>query len=412
MDQRIVVTGLGCIGSHGTTTHDFKKSLLAGDTGIGPIDAFDTSEYRSRQAVLLQDYDAAAFIDPARLRRVDRIGRLVLSSCRLALDDASLTGVSEARREQVGVALGSYTVGVRSTVEYLDNLISHGPSGASPFLFSSTVGNAAASLCGIEFGLRGPNITLTNKEASSLAAVAAACRLLRHRHAEAVVCGGADEVEPVFYSVLDRFGVLSPVDHGEEHSRPFDRRRNGFVLGEGSFLLVVESLTAVTSRDADWYGEILGIGATASIGALNQWPMTAEPLTRCMQSALDNSGVSEAEVDVVFASANSTTQLDQVESEALTDVFGPHGAPVVSLKGAIGEFGGTGAAAIAAALLCLQDDVVPPTVGCDEPDPSLNVDVSSRRRTIRPGPRGPVALVNSFASGGTNYSVVVRGNPT
>ncbi len=411
MPQRIVVTGIGCIGSLGTGTQEFKNGLLGGSTGIGPISAFDTSQYRSRRAALLKDFDAAAFIDPSRLRRVDQIGRLVLSSCRLALDDARLTRTAEVVLEQVGVALGSYTVGVRSTVEYLDNLIAHGPAGASPMIFSNTVGNAAASLCGIEYGLRGPNITLTNKEASSLAAVSAAFQLLKHQHAKVIVSGGADEVEQVFYSVLDQFGVMSPTDGGEEASRPFDRRRNGFVLGEGGFLLVLEQLTSATSRDVDWYGEIMGIGATASTAPLNQWPINSEQLTTCMRKALQVSGVSETDVGVVFASANSTQRLDRLEAEALTEIFGRNGVPVVSLKGAMGEFGGAGAAGMAAALICMRDGVIPPTVGCDEPDPDLEVDVTSSQRPIQSAPGGTVALINSFASGGTNYSIVIRGNP-
>jgi len=410
MTQRIVVTGLGCIGSLGTGTEQFKSGLLSGCSGIAPISTFDTTHYHSHRAGVLQNFDAAAFIDPARLRRVDHIGRLVLSACRLALDDARLTHLAEVGREQIGVALGSSTVGMRSTVEYLDSLMAHGPVGASPFLFSSTVGNAAASLCGIEFGLRGPNITVTNKEASSLAAVSAAYRLLKHRHANAIVTGGGDEVEEVYYSVLDRFGVMSPMDGGEEASRPFDRRRNGFVLGEGGYLLVLERLTSATSRGSEWYGEVLGIGSSSSTGALNQWPTTSAQLTSCMREALRASRVSETDVAVVFASANAT-QLDRVEANALLDVFGRSGVPVVSLKGALGEFGGTGAASAVAALLCLRDGMIPPTVGCDEPDPDLGLNVASSTRPIPIGARGTVALINSFSSGGTNYSIVIRANP-
>jgi 3-oxoacyl-[acyl-carrier-protein] synthase II len=361
---------------------------------------------------MLTAFDAESFIDPARLRRVDQFGRLSLSACRLALDDARLTGVKASVRDQVGVVLGSYTAGVRSTVEYLENLTAHGPAGASAMSFSNTVGNAAASLCGIEYGLRGPNVTLSNKEASALAAIALAFRLVRQLRAAAVVTGGADEIEPMFYSVHDRFRVLSPTDGGEEASRPFDIRRNGFVFGEGGYLLVLEPMTSADTRGAGWYGEVLGVGATASVCRLNDWPADSLQLARCMRMALDSAGVPAGNVDVVFASANSTPQLDRLEASALSDVFGRGGVRVVSIKGAVGEFGAAGAASTAAALLCLREGVIPPTVGCDELDAELGVDVSSAARALPAGANGRIAMINGFASGGTNYSLVLRGNPS
>jgi 3-oxoacyl-(acyl-carrier-protein) synthase len=313
--------------------------------------------------------------------------------------------------EAVGVVMGSQTAGVRSTVGYLENLAARGAAGVSAMDFSNTVGNAPASLCGIEYGLRGPNVTLSNKEASALAAMAFAFRLVVQRRATAIVTGGADEIEPVFYAAHDRFRVMSPTDGGEEASRPFDRRRNGFVFGEGAFLLLLEQMTSAVARKMDWYGEVLGIGGTASPCRLNDWPADPSELARCMRMALDCARLSLNDVDVVFASANSTPRLDRLEADALTEVFGQGGVPVVSIKGAIGEFGSVGAASTAAALLCLRRGFIPPTAGCNEPDPELGVDVASRARALPVRADGAVALVNSFASGGANYSIVLRGNP-
>lgn len=409
MTERIVVTGIGCIGGLGFRTQEFTDGLLSGRTAVRPITAFDTSQYRSHSAATLIGFDAATFVDPAKLRRVDQLGRLVLSACRLALDDSRLTDAEAPLRDQVGVVLGSDSAGVRSTVEYLENLTSRGPAGVSAMSFSNTVGNASASLCGIEYALRGPNVTLSNKEASGLAAIAFACGLVKQNRATAVVTGGADEIEELFYAVHDRFHVMSPTDGGEEASRPFDRRRNGFVLGEGGFLLVLEQMTSATARGIPWYGEVLGVAATASLCRLNDWPADSSQLARCMRAALESAAVPASDVGAVFASANSTARLDRLEADALRQVFGRRGVPVASIKGALGEFGAVGAAATAAALLCLREGIIPPTVGCEELDTTLGVDVSATARALPLGAKGAIAMINSFASGGTNYSLVLRG---
>lgn len=408
MAERIVVTGIGCIGGLGIRNQEFTEGLLSGRTAIKPITAFDTSPYRSHCAATLAGFDAATLVDPAKLRRVDQLGRLVLSACRLALDDSRLTDAGAPLRDTVGVVLGSNSAGVRSTVEYLDNLTSRGPSGVSAMNFSNTVGNASASLCGIEYALRGPNVTLSNKEASGLAAIAFACGLVKQNRATAVVTGGADEIEELFYAIHDRFRVMSPTDGGEEASRPFDRRRNGFVLGEGGFLLVLEQMASATARGIPWYGEVLGVASTASLCRLNDWPADSSQLARCMRAALESAEVPASDVDVVFASANSTVKLDRLDAAALGEVFGRRGVPVVSIKGAVGEFGAAGAAATAAALLCLREGVIPPTVGCEELDTTLGVDVSPTARTLPFAAEGSLAMINSFASGGTNYSLVLR----
>lgn len=405
MPEPIVVTGVGCVSGLGIGVAELRQGVLSGRTAVAPIRAFDTAACRSQCAATLDGFDPVRFVSPARLRRVDRIGGIALAACRLALDAAALTQSGDAVRNRVGVVLGSYSAGVRTTIEYLDTLIERGPAGASPMMFSNTVGNAAASLCAIEHALRGPNVTLTNKEASAGAAIAMAFYLLRQGRARAIVTGGVDDLEPTFFAIHDRLRVLAS---GDEASRPFDRRRNGFVLGEGGFLVVLEQLSSATARRVDWDLELLGVGATASACATNQWPDDAGPLSRCMRMALDAAKVPSDRVGVVFASANSTQQLDRLEAEALTEVFRSRRVPVVALKGALGECGGGGATAVATAAACVRARVMPPTAGCDQPDPQLNVDVSTVSRPWPGAGDERIGLLNSFASGGTNYSLVVR----
>jgi 3-oxoacyl-[acyl-carrier-protein] synthase II len=400
MGDNVVITGMGCVSSLGVGADTFVDRLLAGESGIRPVTTFSTDGCRSHAAAMLRDFDAGRYFDPMKLRRVDEGGRLGLVSCRLAVEDARLP----TNTDEIGVVLGTATSGVHSTVQHLHKLATGGPAAVPAMGFANTIANAAASLCAVEFGLRGPNVTIGQKQASALAAIAFALAGLRQKRAAAFVCGGIDDFEERFFAVHDRMHVLSPTDGGEEASRPFDLRRNGFVLGAGGHLVVVETAASAARRGAASYGDVLGVGCGASASALGAWPTEPSGIVRAMRAALTDAGVEPAEVDVVFASANSTPMLDRVEALAIADVFGPGGVPVVSLKGAIGECGASGGAALIAALLGLSSGVIPPTFGCDRPDPACPVDVSPLPRPAR----GRLAIINSTADGGAQYCLVVR----
>lgn len=400
MRERVVVTGAGCVSSLGTGVETFAAELLAGRGGIAPVSAFDTAACRSHTAALLRDFDPARYVAPLKLRRMDEVGRLALAACRLALEAAGLP----AGNDRVGVSLGSATAGLHSTIGHMHALATGGPASVPAITFSSTVGNAAASLCAIEFGLRGPNVTFAQKQASSIAAIAYAAAAIADGRADAFVTGGADDFEERFFRVHDRFHVLSPTDGGEEALRPFDRRRNGYVLGAGGHLLVVESARAAEARGAEVAGEILGIGRAGAPCELNGWPETPVGLVAAMRQALSEGSLAAGGVDVVFASANGTRTLDRTEAMALEQVFGAHAVPVVALKGALGDFGAAGAAALTAAFSCLRRGMIPPTLGWSDPDEACRVDVSGEPRPCR----GPVALINATAAGGSHYSLLVR----
>jgi 3-oxoacyl-[acyl-carrier-protein] synthase II len=399
MLQRVVITGIGCISSFGIGQRPLVEALLAGLSGIRPITAFDTSSCRSRCAATLDGFDPTAFIPPLKLRRVDAVGRLALVCTRLLLDDAALA-LGAGGSDELGVALGTLTAGMDSTIEYLQGLNRFGPAGAPALLFSNTVSNASASLCAIEHGLRGPNVTFNQREASSLAAIAYASGLIRDGRVAAMISGGADRLEETFFKAQERFGPFAR----DEASRPFDRHRRGFVPGEAGALLLFETADAAAARGARVYGELLGIGMTASRAELNGWPLDASGTVRAMQMALDDAEMAASAVDAVFATANGSKRLDTLEAAAIRTVFGSRDVPVVSLKGAIGESGTAGATALAVALLTMVDGVVPPTVGFSTPDPDCPVNVSSEAQPVG----GPTFLVNAVASGGTSYSLVAR----
>jgi 3-oxoacyl-[acyl-carrier-protein] synthase II len=398
MRERVVVTGIGCLSSLGVGAGTFVDELLAGHSGIAPVTRFSTEGCRSHSAALVRGFDPAQFIDPMKLRRMDEVGRLALVSCRLAAEDARLPADSD----EIGVVLGSATAGLHSTVTHLHSLVTAGPASVPALGFSNMIGNAAASLCALEFKWRGPNLTVSQKQASALSAMAFAADLLEQGRAAAFLCGGVDDIEEKFYRVHDRFRVLSPADGGQEASRPFHAGRNGFVLGAGGHMLVLETASSAKARGVAAYGEILGVGASSSVCRSNAWPTDPAGSVRAMRDALARASVAPADVSVVFAAANASRELDRIEALAIDEVFGPFGVPVVSIKGAIGESGASGAASLSAALVALQRGVLPPTLGCEPRDTTCRVDVSPAARPSK----GRVTLVNATADGGAHYSFV------
>ena len=258
MSERAVISGIGCVSCFGIGHRAFIEAATSGGCGVTPITAFDTSDCSSHHAAMITGFEPSTFISPFKLRRVDAVGRVAVACAHLLFDDAACSP-GPAGSDDIGIALGTFTAGLDSLVEYLVGLTDRGPTGVPAILFSNTVANAPASLCAIEFGLRGPNVTFNQREASSLGALVFSIGAVRQERVAAMVTGGADCLEETFFKVHDRFRALSPMrgrrsDGEDEAIRPFDARRNGFVLGEGGFLLLVESATAAQRRGAHIYG--------------------------------------------------------------------------------------------------------------------------------------------------------------
>jgi 3-oxoacyl-[acyl-carrier-protein] synthase II len=246
-------------------------------------------------------------------------------------------------------------------------------------------------------------MTISHKEASGLAAVAGAVDLIREGRAAALITGGADAVFETFYKAHDRFAVMSPDGAFSSRLAPFDAARDGFVLGEGAFGLWVERAGGAGRARA--HGEILGVAASSAAVPINAWPNRPDALARTMRLAIEDAGLGSDAIDVVYASANATRELDAAEAVALTSLFGGSRTVVTSVKGALGESGASGSAACAAAFLCGAVGRVPPIAGLTDPDPAA---ASLRLARAAVDAPGPIALVNSFASGGALFSVVLR----
>lgn len=333
-----------------------------------------------------------------KLRRMDTTGPYALVALQQAMESAKYPVTTDGDG-RAGVVLGTFSAGGQATNEYLESLFRGGPSGAPALLFNSTVGNAAAGLAGLEYKLCGPNATISQKEASGLAAIATAVDLLRLGRADQMGAGGMDAIYDLFYRAHDRFDVMSDAHAFDESLSPFGRSRRGFVLGEGAFVLWL-------ARGGERaLGEILGTAAASAECALNAWPSDPEPLVRTMSLALEDAGLRASDVNVVYASANATARLDEMEARALATLFGGSPTIVTSIKGAIGECGASGAAACVAAVLCGAAGRVPPIAGLRDADPIAQ---SLRLADANVEAPGEVVLVNSVASGGAVVSAVLR----
>jgi 3-oxoacyl-[acyl-carrier-protein] synthase II len=394
------VAGIGIVSSFGASHEAFRDALLDGSTSIAPIAEFDLAGCRTILAGELKTFQPTDWISPMKLRRLDRTGVYAVAATKLALADAGTTVPADGD-DRTGVVLGTWTAGGQSTQQFLDALFRSGPTGAPALLFDSTVGNSAAGLTGLEFKLRGPNVTVSHKEASGLAAIVGAADLLREERADALVAGGVDAIFETFFKAHDRFKVMSPDAQFSRRLAPFDEEAAGFVMGEGAFLFwMVPGGQTIRS-----HGEILGVAASGAAVAINAWPDQPDALERTMRLALDDAGIGPGDVSVVYASANATS-LDDVEARALLDVFGDDGPIVTSVKGALGESGAAGSAACAAAFLCGAAGKVPPIAGFAAAHGRAAARLSLARETI--DLPGPIALVNSFASGGALFSAVLR----
>ena len=402
-EHRVVITGLGIISSIGIGKEDFWKNCFQGVSGIKPIRGFDVSSYRSKLGAQLPENDFRAFIKPTNLRRMDRIGKIMVSAVRLAIDDSGLDlGKEDSNR--MGISIGTGLGSSNTVDQFFRSLLKDGPTGATPLLFQTAVPNAITSHCSIEYGIKGVNITFSHKETSTEMAIAFAYHLLQEGRADIILAGGGDELSEPLYHVYSKLGALSPGrGKGVEGMRPFDKDRNGIVLGEGSGILVLETLEHAEKRGARVYAEIAGIGLSGSTDGVLRYDLNGESMAKAISLAAKEPST----VDYISAAANSTIDLDQAETIAMRKVFGKRASEisVSSLKSIIGEFDGSGGIRACGVALSLHHRMIPPTIGTEHLDPKCDLNVvlgQSKRKEIRS------AILNGCSNGGSNISLWFR----
>jgi 3-oxoacyl-[acyl-carrier-protein] synthase II len=400
MSHRVVITGLGIVSSIGVGKEVFWKNCLQGISGIKPIQGFDVSSNRSRLGAQLLEVEFKAFIKPANLRRMDRIGKIVVSAVRLAIDDSGLNLKGEDS-SRIGISIGT-GLGSSDTVDqFFRSVLKEGPTGAAPLLFQTAVPNAITSHCAIEYGIKGVNLTFSHKESSTEMAMTFAYHLLREGKANVIFAGGGDELSEPLYHVYSMLGVLSPGrGKGREGMRPFDQERNGIVLGEGSGILVLETLEHAKKRGARIYAEMAGAGLSGSIDGPLRYDLKGDSIARAMSLATEELRI----VDYISSAANSTPDLDRAEALAIRKVFKERTKEISinSLKSMLGEFDGSGGIRACGVALSLYHGMIPPTIGTGHLDRQCDLNVvlgGSKKREIRS------ALLNGCSNGGSNLSV-------
>lgn len=409
-DRRVVVTGIGVVSPLGCDLTTFWDRLLQGHCGIGPISRFDVSQYDCRIAAEVRDFDPTpAFPNPKELRRTDRFVQFAVHAGWQALRDAGLQ-LDQLNRDRVGAFIGSGIGGLETTGDQHQILLNRGPGRVSPFMIPMLILNMGAGMFSMYHNLRGPCLATCSACATANHAIGEAWRTLKMGDADVIFAGGSEAtIVPLGISGFCAMRAMSTRNEDPLHaSRPFDRDRDGFVMGEGSGVLVLEELEHAQKRGAHIYCELVGYGNTADAYHLTAPSPGGEGAARCMQMALRSANLNPTDIDYINAHGTSTPQGDICETEAIKTVFGDHARrlAVSSTKGATGHMlGAAGAVEMAVCAKVLQTGIVPPTLNLEHPDPACDLDYVPH--TARPL-KVEAILNNSFGFGGHNATLAAR----
>ncbi len=410
MPRRVVVTGIGAVTPLGTGAEKAWQRLLNGESGVGPITKFDTSAFSVRIAAELKDFDAQDFMEKKRVRRTDPFIHYALAATSMAIEDSRLS-INEHNAPRVGVVIGTCIGGMLTYEKNVVTLREEGPDRISPFFVTGFIPNMALAEIAIAYGMKGPSQCVVTACATGGNAIGDALRHIQRGDADAMIAGGSDAyILPVGIAGLGRMGALSTRnDEPERASRPFDKDRDGFVIGEGAGVLVLEDLETALGRGAPIYGEVLGYAT--NVDGFHITEPDTENQARCISIALSDAGIRPEQVDYVNAHGTSTPSNDRSETAALKLAFGEHAykLAISSNKSMIGHLlAGAGAVEAIFTLLSIRDSIVPPTINLETPDPECDLDYVPN--TARPMDVN-IAISESFGFGGSN-AVVVLGKYT
>lgn len=406
--ERVVVTGLGAVTPIGHTVAEFWTSLTAGVSGVRPITQFDTDGVPVRIAAEVTGWDPTDYLDAKEVRRSHRSAHFALAATEQALEDADLA-ITPANSDRVAVVVNTGIGGGVELEQAGQDFAAKGPRRVSPLLVPMIMPNAVACLVSIHAGARGPVITSTSACASGTQAVIEAFHLLRRGDADVVITGGTEApITPVAVSSFANAHALSRHNDGpEKASRPFDRDRDGFVIGEGGIVLILETESHARRRNARLYAEVAGGALTADAYHITAPDPDGDGAVRAMSQALAASGVVPDDIDAVFAHGTSTPLNDATETRAIKAVFGEHAhdLAVSATKSMVGHLlGAAGMISALAAILAVKENVVPPTINLEHPDPDCDLDYvphTSRSQRV------DAAMVNAFGFGGQNAVTVL-----
>ena len=409
-DRRVVITGMGVISPVGNDLETFWASLKAGKSGIDRITAFDISQYDCKIAGEVRGFDPkTVFKNPKDVRRTDRFAQLAMAAAKMAMADSALEMGSE-NADRFGVLVSSGIGGLKTLEDQYTILLSKGPKRVSAFTIPMLISNMASGLISMEFGLRGPNMCIVTACATSNNAIGESWRMIKFGDADVFLAGGSEAA--IIPIGLAGFGAMKALstrnDEPERASRPWDRDRDGFVIGEGAGVVVVEELERAKKRNAKIYCELVGYGLSADAHHMTAPPHDGGGAAKAMELALEHAQLSIDQVDYINAHATSTGLGDVAETRAIKTVFGDlaKSVSISSTKSMTGHLlGGAGAVEMAVCALAIRDGVIPPTINLDHPDEECDLDFTAHTAREK---KVSVALNNSFGFGGHNATLVVK----
>jgi 3-oxoacyl-[acyl-carrier-protein] synthase II len=409
MNKRIVVTGIGVLSPIGTGLDQFTEALRKGVSGANRITSMDVSAFSTQIAAQVKDFVPENYMDRKKARRMARFTQLGVAAASMAIKDSGLDFTKEDL-SRIGVITGTGMGGLDVIEEEEQVLLSKGPRRVSPFLIPMIITNMLPGEIAIEYGMTGPNYAVTSACASSNHAMGDALRLLRYGDADVVISGGSEAaITPLGLAGFCSIKALSGRnDAPEKASRPFDKNRDGFLMGEGAAIIILETLEHALKRGAKIYGELAGYGASDDAFHMTAPNPEANSAVQAMKSAIADAGITTANIDYINAHGTSTEMNDKIETLAIKKVFGDQAykIPVSSTKSMTGHLlGAAGAVELAATLMCMNHGFIHPTINYETPDPDCDLDYvpnTARQQQIT------CALSNSLGFGGHNAAVIIK----
>lgn len=408
--RRVVVTGIGVVSSIGFGKEAFWKALVSGQSGVSPISAFDTTPFTTHFAGEIKHFDPSPYILPKKLKRMDRTTQLAVVASKMAVQDAGLDFQQNGGREKTGVIIGTALAGVGYILEQHTTLMQKGPMRINPFTALASFPDACAGNVSIELGVTGPSFSIATACSSASDACGYAFDAIRSGDLDFLIMGGAEAT--IFPGILASFCVARALstrnDQPEKASRPFSLDRDGFVLGEGAGMLVLEEYEHAKKRGAPIYAEILGHGMTCDAYHMTAPEPEGKEAGRAMQLAMKHAGVGPQDIDYINAHGTSTPLNDKTETLVIKKIFGPRAyeVPISSAKSMIGHLiGAAGSVELIATLLAMQNQIIPPTINYGAKDPECDLDYvpnEARPAKIR------IAMKNSFGFGGKNSILILK----
>ena len=410
-ERRVVITGMGVVSPVGKDLPSFWESLKAGRSGITRYTAFDSEKFDSKIAGEVREFDATPFYKtPKDVKRTDRYTQLAVAASKMSLDDSGLD-LAATDLDRAGVMIGSGVGGLQTMEDQVTKMALKGPDRTSPFMIPMMISNMASGFISMEHGLRGPNMAIVTACATANHCMGEAWRIIKFGDADVMLTGGSEAcIVPVGIAGFCAMRALSTRnDEPERASRPFDKDRDGFVMGEGAGVIILEEYEHAKKRGAKIYCELAGYGLTADAYHMSAPLPGGEGAARCMAMAMHHAKINPQEVDYINAHGTSTPVGDVCETKAMKLAFGDyarHGLLVSSTKSMTGHLlGAAGAIEMAASVLAMRDGIVPPTINLDNPDPECDLDYvphKAREKKVK------VAISNSFGFGGHNSSVLIK----